>query len=305
MTNNEAIIKVGHVESVEDKSDGLRIKVRLDQDKNTPLNDLPYAFPLLPKILQCVPKVGEGALVINQTSGNKFSQRYYIGPIISQPQYQEMCNYAYGTGDASSLFNGGEIEPLERLSNFGEMTKGSFPEVNDIAMVGRDSQDLIMKHNQSTSDEIDIRCGIRKDAAFAGENNNESLRGKVIYNSIDPAYIQLKYREALTTYEKQASNSMVNVVADKINIISNQDANHFNLTNTETLISEEELDDIMSKLHRLPYGDELVKLLSLMINAIISHVHPYNGMPPVIHGYTQQIAEYNLEKILSEHVRIS
>lgn len=305
MSDSQAIIRIGHVESVDDKSDGLRIKVRLDQDKNTPLNELPYAFPLLPKILQCVPKVGEGALVMTQTIDNKFSQRYYIGPIISQPQYQEMCNYAYGTGDAGSLLNGGVIEPLEKLSNFGEKTKGSFPETNDVAIVGRESQDLIMKHNQSSSDEIDIRCGIRKDAAFTGDNDNESLRGKVIYNSVDPAYIQLKYREALTTRDKQACNSMVNVVADKINIISNQDANHFNLTDTDCLINEEELDDIMSKLHRLPYGDELVYLLDLIIKAIASHVHPYNGMPPVIHGYTQQIVEYNLEKLLSEHVRIS
>lgn len=305
MNSDKAVIKIGHVESVDDDSDGLRIKVRLDQDKKTPLNELPYAFPLLPKVLQCVPKVGEGALVITQTIGNRFSQRYYIGPIISQQQYQEMCNYAYGRGDAASLLTGGEVEPLERLSNFGEKTKGSFPETNDVAFVGRDSQDIIMKHNQTSSDEIDIRCGIRKDAAFYNDNTNENLRGKVIYNSVDPAYIQLKYRQSLTTKEKQESNSMINVVADKINIISNKDANHFNLTDTNGLIKEEELDDIMSKLHRLPYGDELVYILNLMIKAIISHVHPFNGMTPIIHDYTKQIAEYDLERILSEHVRIS
>ena len=52
MDNGEVIIKLGQVESVEDAADGLRVKIRLGTDGNEPLENLPYAFPLLPKTFQ-------------------------------------------------------------------------------------------------------------------------------------------------------------------------------------------------------------------------------------------------------------
>ncbi len=301
MDNGDVIIKQGHVEYVEDTADGLRIKIRIPQDGNEPLENLPYAFPLLPKTFQSVPKVGEGALVFTQLSGNKMSQRYYIGPIISQPQFQEKCNYNYGRGNATSLFEGGYVEPLGKISNEKD-TWGAFPNTEDVAVVGRGSQDIIMRNNYSTSsNEVDIRCGIRKDPVVS----NNDIVGKVIFNSIDPAYIQLKYKNSLTNGEMQKSNSMINLVADKINIISNQDENAFNLTNIDELIREDDLDNIMSKLHRVAHGDTLVELLKLMIKAILTHIHPYAGMPPTIHSYTKEMAEYEVDKILSKHVRVS
>ena len=59
------------------------------------------------------------------------------------------------------------------------------------------------------------------------------------------------------------------------------------------------------KLHRVAHGDTLVELLKLMIKAILTHIHPYAGMPPTIHSYTKEMAEYEVDKILSKHVRVS
>lgn len=301
MDNGEVIIKLGQVESVEDAADGLRVKIRLGTDGNEPLENLPYAFPLLPKTFQSVPKVGEGAFVITMLSANKKSQRFYIGPIISQPQFQEECEYEHGRGNATSLLEGGHMEPLGRISK-NKDTWGAFPDISDVAVVGRGSQDVVMRSNkETTSDEIDIRCGIRQNPPTKDKN----IIGKVIFNSTDPAYIQLKYKKSLTNENLQATNSMINLVAGKVNIISTQDENQFKLTNTKELIKEEDLDNIMSKLHRLPHGDTLIELLDIIIKAILSHVHPFAGMPAVIDGYTKEIAGYELEKILSEHVRIS
>ena len=98
---------------------------------------------------------------------------------------------------------------------------------------------------------------------------------------------------------------MINVVADKINIISNKDENAFNLTDIDEMIKETDLDNIMNKLHRLAHGDTLVELLKLIIKAILTHVHPYAAMTPIVHGYVQEMAEYEVEKIMSQHVRIS
>ena len=306
MNNGESIIKKGQVELTEDTADGLRVKIRLEQDGTTPLENIPYSFPLLPKTFQSVPKVGEGALVLTTMSDSKESQRYYIGPIISQPQFQEKCEYSYGRGNALSLINGGTIEPLEKISNYKE-TFGSFPNVEDVAMVGRGSQDIVMKNLSESSNEIDIRCGIRNDSTFGNARNGEAVVGKVVFNKLDPTYIQLKYKKNITTSPEQEANSVLNMVADKINIISNKDDNGFNLTDYKELIKEDELDDIMSKLHQVPHGDTLIELLRVLINAIITHVHPYAGMPTSIAAYTKESAEWlgKLETILSKHVRIS
>lgn len=301
MNEGDVIIKAGQVEHVDDSSDGLRIKVRIASDGQEPLEKIPYAFPLLPKTFQSVPKVGEGAIIISTTTRNNRSQRYYLGPIISQPQFQEKCNYNFGRGNATSLIKGGYVEPLEKISN-NKITWGSFPKAEDVAVVGRGSQDIIMRNNYDTgSNEIDIRCGIRQEPTTPDDN----IIGKVVFNSLDPTYIQLKYKKSLSNDSLQESNSMINMVADKINIISNKDENAFNLTNTEELIKEDELDSIMSKLHRLAHGDTLVELLKLIIKAIITHVHPYAGIPPVLSGYMEEMANYEVEKIMSKHVRIS
>lgn len=308
MDNGESLIKKGQVELVEDTADGLRIKVRLKDDGRTPLEDIPYAFPLLPKTFQSVPKTGEGAFVILAMSDNKMSQRYYLGPIISQPQFQGECKYQYGRGNATSIIEGGTVEPLERISNYKE-TLGSFPKVNDVAMVGRGSQDIIMHENEKTgSNEVDIRCGIRNDSTYGNEANGEAVVGKVVFNKEDPAYVQLKYKKNITTAPEQEASSVVNVVADKINIISNKDKNGFNLTDPDQLINENELDGMMEKLHQVPHGDTLIKLLKVIIDAILTHVHPYASMPPCIADSTLELAGVwlnTLDTILSKHVRIS
>lgn len=302
------VLQKGQVETILDEYDGLRIKVRLEQENGVPLADIPWAFPLLPKTFITVPKVGEGAMVILSDTGNLKSDRYYIGPIISQPQYQDFCDYKYGTGNAMKLFDGGLTEPLQKLSNYVD-TIGSFPRTDDVAMVGRGSQDIIMRCNQNTnSNEVDIRCGARTESETTDPTKGPVI-GDVIYNSSDPAYIQLKYKKSLTTGDKVDANSMVNVVADKINIVSNQDVNEFDLTDTNELIPEDKLKEMMGKLHQIPHGDTLVKLLELIIDAIATHVHPCSLLPPCETGFLTQLVEQRMQdkikNILSEHVRIS
>lgn len=289
------VIKMAHVESVDDVSDGLRIKARLEQDGKISLNDLPYAFPLLPKTLQTVPKVGECVLIICSELENNLSNRYYIGPIISQPQKQEYDSYSYGRGTALNLLQGGSLEPLERLSKY-EQTKGSFPNINDIAIVGRKSEDIILKDG-----EIDIRCGVR------GKTNdgNKNLVGDVIFNEVDPSYIQLKYSNGIGFSDSQEANSVANIVADKINLISHKDANKLSLTDKEELIKTSEMDDIMQKLHKSVYGDELIKKLEIMRDFMLNHVHPYPGLPPCDDHYKQELVKINFKELLSDNVRIS
>ena len=113
----------------------------------------------------------------------------------------------------------------------------------------------------------------------------------------------------MTNKPDQEASSVINVVADKVNIVSHQDENHFNLTNNKELVPENEMDDMMEKLHEITLGDKLIKLLEKMIVAIYSHVHPCAGMIPVEDQTITEIKPYGIEKlydeILSKHVRIS
>ena len=292
--NDNLIVKKAQVESVIDDTDGLRIKARTAQDGVKAVEDIPYAFPLIPKTFQTVPKVGECVLIVTSKMGSNDGNRYYIGPIISQPQFQYYDGYDYGRGSATSNLQDGYVEPLEKISNF-DSTVGSFPEVNDVALVGRKGEDIILK-----DDEIDIRCGIRGEAF-----GDDRLVGNVVFNRQDPAYIQLKHKNAIGYSEGQEANSVVNVVADKINLISHKDTNSLELTDNKELIKSTEMDNIMSQLHQLPYGDILVDALKKIVNALVNHVHPYPGLPPCKDQYVTTVLGTDLDSILSENVRIS
>ena len=315
MEKGDVIIKLGMVESVATSVDdpySLRVLARIDQDSpDIPTAELPEAIPLLPKVFQVVPKVGEGVIIFTTAINDKESQRYYIGPIISQPQYMEHCSFDYGRGPATSMINGGQITPLETIANYRE-TDGAFPSnphskvsENDVSLVGRTTQDIILRRNgNDNSDEVDIRCGIRDKSPYEGDKNTD-LIGNIVFNNVDPAYIQLKYKKSLTAGDQTTANSMINVVADKINLISNQDDNGFNLTDPEELIKTKDLENIMSKLHQVPHGDTLLEFLRVLKTAFLTHKHNFNLAPPVYAGNVRTMDEYPLDSILSKHIRVS
>ena len=297
------IIKQGTVESIEDELDGGRIKVRLVEDKDKPLSELPYAFPLNPKIFQCVPKVNEGVFVICSEFKNSKSQRYYIGPIISQMQDIGDAPYNYGSGSANSLTQGAIVDSFKPISNFA-VTDGSFPDKSDIAIIGRKGEDIIVR-----DDEIDLRCGIRSEALG---DEDESLVGNVLFNTKNPTYIQMKHKPHLTS----DSDGVINLVADKINIVSHQDTDNdinVKLVNpnskkngkSEPLLHDSDLETLMTQLHQLPYGDVLVEILNKIIKALTNHTHAMNGLPPCQGLSITQVNDIDLNTLLSKHVRIS
>lgn len=64
------IIRVGTVAAVEgvlhnNETDGMRIKVKLPQDGNKPVDKIDWAFPLLPKMFQTAPKKRRGSAGYN------------------------------------------------------------------------------------------------------------------------------------------------------------------------------------------------------------------------------------------------
>ena len=153
--------------------------------------------------------------------------------------------------------------------------------------------------------EIQLRAGIRSEAT---NESNPNMIGNIIFNGTDPAYIQLKYKKGLAKKQNQESNSIINMVANRINIMSNKDDNiAHNLRDQNLMIADEKMDEIMSQLHQVPMGDKLVELLKIMKGCIMHHVHPWAGMEQCGDwgGYINKLDGYDIESILSKYVRIS
>jgi hypothetical protein len=306
------LIKIGTVIEVENEfskgnSGGLRIRAKIDEDKRKEKKNelIPWAFPLLPKSLQIVPKEGEAVLLIaDEVGGFSSGQRYYIGPLISQPQFNTFCP----ASDATTLLNFAERTPLPSMK-WNSDTDGAFPDTKDVALIGRGSEDVTLKYDDSSkTSEVDIRAGIR------GDQTNESLMNgsspvighNIIFNGADPAYIQLKYKKGIATGSKKYANSLVNIVADRINIMSNRDSSvSHDIHEKSGLVKE--VDSVMDRLHQVPKGDVLLEFLNIVKGAILHHVHPWASMEQAGDkpGYINQLKDFDLEKILSEYVRIS
>lgn len=303
---NNLKMNIGIVREVEntfskDGYDGLRVRVELDSDKQKRIASLPWAFSLLPKTFQSIPKVGEAVFVLMIGEDNKSAQRFFIGPIISQPQYHTYASKK----NATTLLTSNDRNPIEKISNVDD-TRGAFPNAEDVAVIGRGSEDVILRYDtDSKASEVDLRAGVR---GTPTNSDNKNLIGNIIFNGTDPAYIQLKYKKGLATKANNEANSVINMVANRINIMSNKDtAISHNLQDKETLVNEEKMDEIMDNLHQVPMGDKLVELLEIMRGSIMNHVHPWAGMEQCGDwtGYIKQLQDYPIDTILSKYVRIS
>jgi hypothetical protein len=291
--NINEMISIGRVTSVTDSDDMGRIQVRIKgmDDSIDSDNDLPYVFPMLPKHINILPKIGEAVLVFRLYEGKKYDNRLYVGPIISQPQKLEKDNFFL-----SSLagFSFGEVDPDVAHSNLPE-ANGVFPKKDDIAIQGRDNTDIIFKEG-----EVLIRAGKH----ITGE--------KLKFNSENPAYIQLKNDVVLKKGEDNQPDekgTVTNVVASKINLITHKDGSpRFNVSGQDDLISDDEMLKIVSEAHPLVFGDKLLDYLKLQRNAFINHVHPYAGKKPQDLAGANDIdkyLEYDLDSLISKNIRIN
>ena len=287
INNSENIIRIGYVSNTYDEYDGGRIKVRIfpDDDDIRNNDELPYAFPLLPNMVHVVPKVGEAVLIISPKLGNNSSQRYYLGPIIHQPQFMHFDEFLSST----SLLDGGNIiNVLPALTRVPE-AKGALCTSEDISFKGRGDSDIILREK-----ELMLRCGVR----LTDENNKENI----VFNKTNPTYIKLKHH---VNRLNDNTKSSATIVSEKINLIGTNSRQYFNVQDNNELITDDVMNKIIEEAHVLPYGDTLVEFLKIFIKAFSNHTHAYSGLPPVPNLDYISLQNYNLNDILSESVRIN
>ena len=293
MEQEKTLIYMCPVLYVTDNSDGLRIKVRIPyyDDNTVSINDLPYAFPLLPKFMHVNPKVNEMVLVILQNTGATNGNRFFIGPVISQPQKMNFDAYDYS---AQSLLNGNIISAPLTAPSLDPDNRGTLPDREDIAIEGRGNSDIILKDS-----ELRIRCG-HKVNSYAFTDN--CLK----FNKEDPSYVQMKYSKMKDAKNNDFS-SVVNVVGDRINLLSHDSKTHFELADPEKLITDEEMANLFQKAHQLPYGDELIAFLKDFIRIFLNHTHPFAMDKPKLKqpDLERLTTKSHLDEMLSDSIRIN
>ena len=127
--------------------------------------------------------------------------------------------------------------------------------------------------------------------------------GNIAQFSSEPIEVKKKIKTVKFSKNKDKKASVINVVATKINFLSNADgANTFELANSKNLINDEEQEKINNDAHPLVYGDTLVEFLELIKKYVISHVHPYNGLPADPSKTTTDVMGFALNKILNKNI---
>lgn len=303
-------LKIGEVVSVDDPYYLGRIKVRLKGavivggDDGIPDSNLPWAFPLLPKHLSIQPKPKEAVYVFTFSSDKQHTDRMFIGPIISQPQFLKRDPY-YITALAGFSF--GPQGPKVSPATIPQL-KGIFPDPQDVSIQGRYNTDITQKEN-----EIVIRAG-----KFMNNKPDKNNPFDFTFNAKTQGYIQLKNDAIIkpkSDTEEAERGTVANIVANKINLITHKDGSpRFNVTNQDNLISDDELARILEEAHQLVFGDILIEYLKLLKDALLYHVHNGNGniaTDLTASGNKQAVADFkkkadDLEKaMLSKNIRIN
>lgn len=288
MNENNYILRECEVLSVNDDKAGLRIKVRLDpEDNDLSIDRIPYCFPLIPKHFHINPKVGEMVLVLT-SKVNSIGKRWFIGPIVSQ-QYG-LYNEPFLTAK-SVLENGIVTQPLPK-PELNPENEGSYPDREDVALQGRNNADLILKDN-----EVRLRCGFKK-------NRYGRYEDSLVFNREDLSYIQMKYKLHIDKNDK-VFYSTINIVADRINLLSHDSRTPFTLNDSKELITDDELERILEKAHPLPYGDDLINFLKELVEVIRTHVHKFPKDPPDFTEPQIKTLSKPLENMLSNSIRIN
>lgn len=105
------------------------------------------------------------------------------------------------------------------------------------------------------------------------------------------------------TVFNDSKGSVINIVGNKVNLISYGNTDGFKLLDPDVTITPEQQLKINTEGHPIPYGDRLNEFLNLVKSFVSNHVHAYHGLPPDPDPIVTQILNYDLETILNQNVR--
>jgi hypothetical protein len=267
-------IYYGEVISIEDETDGGRIKIRLQgPDNKTKNEDLPWCYPLLPKYFYVIPQVGENVRVFLEDIKYPQRSRFWLGAIVSQPHkigYDSVYTSLSTTNMALTI-------PEPAPSTYPD-AQGVYPLKTDVAIVGKINTDVILRIN-----EVHIRAGKH-------ENNNV-----LKLNTKNPAEISLVY-EPIKDSQGYCSNTII--MSDNIALISHTGNPQFKAARLET----QDRQRIFAEGHPVGRGDVIVEALNIFRKAIVGHIHGYSALPADKDALIKDLESINLDAILQKNI---
>jgi hypothetical protein len=271
-------IYYGEVVSVDDPTDGGRIKVKInDLDHRTSvIDELPWCYPLIPKFFHIYPQVGEMVRILIEDIKYPQKSRYWVGSIISQLQKIKFDQRI----TALSTTNWALTPPEQAPSTYPD-ADGVFPLKTDVALIGRNNTDVILSDNN-----VNLR---------AGKHVSDNI---LKLNTSNPAQISLNFDVNTTTGEYHSNNILM---ADKIALISHEGTPKYK----GARLTADDRTDIFNTAHPIARGDVLVEALNVIRKALINHIHGYSGLGADKNDVIKDLENIDLEGILQKNVVVN
>lgn len=265
------ILQIGKVISVNDEFDASRIKVRIKGlDDGVKDENLPWCTPLTPLFFYNLPQEGEAVKILLGDTSKKQSKREWIGPIITQ--FQNLKKEGYISATANRDYG---LTSLDKGVSKVPDALGLYPDKGDIAILGRDNVDIVLKPKS-----LLLRIG------------RHELNDVIKRNLKNPAYISLRMDADNTT--------VVDIVADKINLISHKGKPQFS-----TNITEADHTNINKNAFYMVKGDILKEFLELIKDFAVNHLHPAELPPNPGVGRITEIGNFDISAMLSTAIQIN
>jgi hypothetical protein len=283
----------GEVVTIEDETDGGRIKVRIPElDNRVDDIDLPWCYPQLPKFFHVYPQVGE--VVRISLEDRKFPERsrFWMGSIISQPQ-KIGFDSKYTALSTTNL----AVTPPDKAPSTYPDADGVYPTKADIAIVGKVNTDVILRVN-----EVHLRAGKHE--------NNDVLK----LNTTNPAHISMIYepkpgastpgRPSLgitTSVSNEDYYSNTIIMSDKLALITHSGDPKFK----SARLTPEDRERIFEKGHPMARADVIVEALEVIRQALVNHIHGYSGIEADKNAVITKLEELQFEQIMQKNIVIN
>ena len=287
--------------------------IKPGKDRDTPLDKLPICIPLIPEFVHVRPQIGETVLIISENPSDLSSPRYWIGPVISQQTKLPYQSYS----DATELFKLNTYAQKNTTSNptTNNLNKASvyYPQPNEIAFQGRQDADITFSPRA-----VLIRAGrFNKGTTDLNTNSPCFIEIKQVDSEIkNPNDIQIFNKLKITSSNTKpfVPFSQTNYVSTNINIYSPE--GKFRKADKGTgedggvELSErlKDFGELASTLHPAVFGDELIKLLKLILRYLVTHRHTPQ-MPPLSNSTSEELDGYlngnKMQDLISNVFRIN
>lgn len=258
------------------------------RDRDTLDGDLPFCVPMFPNHFHIIPLVDEMVYIFLENPSDNTAPRYYLGSQVNSPFKLRFQAF----DEAHRVFKDTDFN-LNAQKDSKLTTKTVFPKLGDIAIQGRDDADLMLKPR-----EVFLTAG-------------KFVKGTTEINQDYPSQLQLIQQENDNEENDDLipNYSQANINSTNINLYSPRGVfRDEGIANFEINDDLESFDGVASALHPAVFGDELIKLLDIMIRVILNHIHtPHKALVPI--PESDQLSSYTIEgelqKLISNHIRIN